>query len=74
MSDSDNQDETLSEFTNVTGIAADRAKFYLESANWNLQVIKNNRIILIQLTDFCKSVCNMCVCGGMDNGQLHFMY
>lgn len=33
-----NQDEILSEFTGVTGIAEDRAKFYLESANWDLSV------------------------------------
>lgn len=37
MSDS-NHDEILSEFTAVTGSNEDRAKFYLESANWNLQV------------------------------------
>lgn len=37
MSDG-NRDEILSEFTAVTGVAEDRAKFYLESANWNLQV------------------------------------
>ncbi|XP_031640210.1 NSFL1 cofactor p47 [Contarinia nasturtii] len=37
MSDS-NQEETQSEFMTVTGVAADRAKFYLESANWNLQL------------------------------------
>lgn len=64
MSDSDNQDEMLSEFTSVTGIAADRAKFYLESTNWNLQVIKINRIVLFYMTDFCKSQCEMC---GVDN-------
>lgn len=37
MSD-DNHSEVLSEFTAVTGASEDRAKFYLESANWNLQV------------------------------------
>ncbi|XP_055315280.1 NSFL1 cofactor p47 [Sitodiplosis mosellana] len=37
MSDG-NRDEILSEFTAVTGVAEDRAKFYLESANWNLQL------------------------------------
>lgn len=37
MSDS-NQNEILSEFRAVTNVAEDRAKFYLESANWNLQV------------------------------------
>lgn len=39
MSDA-NQEETQSEFMAVTGVAKDRAKFYLESANWNLQVTK----------------------------------
>lgn len=37
MSDT-NHDEMLSEFTVVTGVTEERAKFYLESANWNLQV------------------------------------
>lgn len=37
MSDS-NHNEILSEFRAVTNVAEDRAKFYLESANWNLQV------------------------------------
>lgn len=37
MSDG-NQDEILSEFKTVTGINEDRAKFYLESTNWDLQV------------------------------------
>lgn len=41
MSDG-NRDEILSEFTGVTGVAEDRAKFYLESANWNLQVCCRN--------------------------------
>lgn len=37
MSDS-NHNEILSEFRAVTNVAEDRAKFYLESANWDLQV------------------------------------
>lgn len=37
MSD-DNHSEILAEFTTVTGASEDRAKFYLESANWNIQV------------------------------------
>lgn len=37
MADSDHT-EILSEFRAVTNVAEDRAKFYLESANWNLQV------------------------------------
>lgn len=53
MSD-ENHDEVLSEFTTVTGIATDRAKFYLESANWNLQVTINIEIDVRN----CKSVCN----------------
>lgn len=38
MSDTDHDTELLSEFTTVTGATDDRARFYLESANWNLQV------------------------------------
>jgi hypothetical protein len=30
--------QLVEQFTNVTGIDADRAKFYLESASWNLEV------------------------------------
>lgn len=41
MSDSDHN-ELLSEFTTITGTSEDRAKFYLESANWNLQVFQMN--------------------------------
>jgi len=32
------RDELLSQFTDVTGIDAERAKFYLESAAWQLEV------------------------------------
>ena len=32
------RDELLSRFTDVTGIDAERAKFYLESAAWQLEV------------------------------------
>lgn len=46
-----NQDELISQFTNVTGATADRAKFYLESANGNLQVMK-----LCRHAKKCKSV------------------
>lgn len=41
MSDS-LHDEILSDFRAVTNVAEDRAKFYLESANWNLQVRYTN--------------------------------
>lgn len=34
----DSHAEVLEEFRAVTGANADRAKFYLESANWNIQV------------------------------------
>lgn len=46
-------DEMLSDFTTVTGIAEDRAKFYLESANWNLQVStsKFNVSVFIELSE-----------------------
>lgn len=42
MSDSDHN-ELLLEFTTVTGANEDRAKFYLESANWNIQVLWKNQ-------------------------------
>lgn len=39
MSDNtQDQEEMVSQFSDVTGVPADRAKFYLESANWTLQV------------------------------------
>jgi UBX domain-containing protein 1 len=34
------RDELLSQFTDVTGIDAERAKFYLESSAWQLEVSK----------------------------------
>lgn len=37
MADS-NHDELLSQFTDITGTTAERATFFLESANWQLQV------------------------------------
>jgi UBX domain-containing protein 1 len=35
------RDELLSQFTDVTGTDADRAKFYLESSAWQLEVSKH---------------------------------
>ena len=55
MSDS-NRDEILSDFTAVTGVAEDRAKFYLESANWNLQVTINVLEYVSACPIKCKSV------------------
>lgn len=37
MSDADRQ-EMITQFCDITGEAADRAEFYLSSANWTLQV------------------------------------
>jgi len=33
--------ELITKFTDVTGVTEDRAKFYLESSNYGLQVIYN---------------------------------
>lgn len=33
-----NRDELIAQFVDVTGATSDRAQFYLESANWTLQV------------------------------------
>lgn len=35
---SQDQDEMVTQFSDVTGVTSDRAKFYLEAANWTLQV------------------------------------
>lgn len=59
MSDG-NRDEILSEFTGVTGVAEDRAKFYLESANWNLQVCCRN--VCRQSEREIASQCEHCDC------------
>lgn len=53
MSDG-NHDEVLSEFTGVTGVDKDRAKFYLESANWDLSVN-------IYIHRKCASQCKKCL-------------
>lgn len=39
---SQDQEEMVTQFSDVTGVAADRAKFYLEAANWTLQVRIHN--------------------------------
>lgn len=38
MSDS-NHDELISQFADITGTSTERATFFLESANWQLQVM-----------------------------------
>ena len=38
MDDAANQSELIASFTNITGVDADRARFYLESSGWNLDV------------------------------------
>ena len=38
MSDSASQNELIAQFTGVTGVDTDRAKFFLESEGWNLDV------------------------------------
>jgi hypothetical protein len=35
------RDELLSQFTDVTAVDAERAKFYLESSAWQLEVSKH---------------------------------
>jgi UBX domain-containing protein 1 len=45
------RDELLSQFTDVTGIDAERAKFYLESSAWQLEVSK--QIIYIVTNNKC---------------------
>jgi hypothetical protein len=41
------RDELLSQFTDVTGVDAERAKFYLESSAWQLEV----RQYIMQVVD-----------------------
>lgn len=39
MSDNtEDQQEMVTQFSDVTGVTPERAKFFLESANWTLQV------------------------------------
>lgn len=37
---SDDRQEMITQFRDVTGETAERAEFYLSSANWTLQVIR----------------------------------
>ena len=39
MADDSARESQIAEFSNVTGVDSDRAKFFLESSNWQLQVI-----------------------------------
>jgi UBX domain-containing protein 1 len=41
------RDELLSQFKDVTGIDTERAKFYLESSAWRLEVSKNEVWVVI---------------------------
>lgn len=34
------REEMINQFTDVTGVTTDRARFYLEAANWTLQASK----------------------------------
>lgn len=54
MSDTDRQ-EMITQFCDVTGEPAERAEFYLSSANWTLQVRLCFRIVL----DFASSNCEI---------------
>ena len=38
MADSEERSGLISQFINVSGVSEERAKFYLESASWNLEV------------------------------------
>jgi len=38
MADSEEQSGLISRFVNVSGVSEERARFYLESASWNLEV------------------------------------
>jgi hypothetical protein len=46
------RDELLSQFRDVTGIDEERAKFYLESSAWRLEVSKHE--LLIVRNESCK--------------------
>lgn len=41
------QDEMIVQFSDVTGVRADRARFYLESANWTLQVHTRKQMLTV---------------------------
>jgi len=38
MADSEEQSGMISQFVNISGVSEERARFYLESASWNLEV------------------------------------
>ena len=48
MSDSD-QEEKVNQFVGITGADSNRAKFYLQSAAWDLNVKDDDLIILVRL-------------------------
>jgi len=37
MADSEERDGLISRFVSVSGVSEERARFYLESASWNLE-------------------------------------
>jgi len=61
MADSEEQRSLISRFVSVSGVSEERAKFYLESASWNLEVGRS--LVLVVFTDGCHSESDgYCMC------------
>lgn len=50
MADQNAKTEMINQFKDLTGVPEDRAKFYLESAAWNVEV--NIPLVFIQYLPF----------------------
>ena len=53
MADSEEKSSLISQFVNVSGVSEDRAKFYLVSASWNLEV--GSRFVVVFFAAKCRS-------------------
>ena len=53
MADSEEKSGLISQFINVSGVSEERAKFYLESASWNLEV--GSRFVVLVFIARCGS-------------------
>ena len=46
MADSEEEKSLISQFVSVSGVTEERARFYLESASWNLEVSCRVMVVL----------------------------
>lgn len=63
-----NQAEQLAQFLDLTGASEDRARFFLESSGWQLEVIYHKYSDFVHLLHFLSSfhLRHLIMCGDLD--------